>query len=104
MSEKDLDTLFQSTAYPDPFRDDAATENNVPEIGGDTNLPVSPEENARVNSSGVGQGLPLQGKTVLAESTSQCIVGSSNTPPSTPALSVPKGHRRNMSDTTAFNK
>lgn len=102
MVEKDFDTLFQSTAYPDPFRDDVIAESNTCDIGNqaidETNLPVSPDENTLLSS---GQGLSRQGK---AESTSQCIVGGSNTPPSTPALSVPKGHRRNMSDTTAFNK
>lgn len=37
----------------------------------------------------------------VTESTSMI---ESSTPPSSPSLSVPKGHRRNMSDTTAFNK
>lgn len=101
--EKDFDTLFQSTAYPDPFRDDVAAEsNNTCEIGNQaTDDTKSPDENTLLSSGVIGQGLPRQGKV---ESTSQCIVGGSNTPPSTPALSVPKGHRRNMSDTTAFNK
>lgn len=101
VSVKDLDTLFQSSAFPDPFRDDVTVESNTPEIAShdNTNLPIASEENSRLNLGSGGQG-----NTILVESTSQCIVGNSNTPPSTPAISLPRGHRRNMSDTTAFNK
>lgn len=107
VSDKDLDTLFQSSSFPDPFRDDVTIERNTPEIAShdNTNLPVASEENARLNLGSGGQNMPSsQGKAIFVESTSQCVVGSSNTPPSTPALSLPRGHRRNMSDTTAFNK
>lgn len=110
VSENDLDTLFQSSAFPDPFRDDVAIQGNTAEIcenqGYDNaNVPATSEGNTRLNLGGGGQNTSsTQGKVLLAESTSQCIVGNSNTPPSTPALSAQKGHRRNMSDTTAFNK
>ncbi|XP_065160002.1 BMP-2-inducible protein kinase isoform X2 [Atheta coriaria] len=85
--EKDFDNLFASSAYPDPFKDG----------GEEKSSPISPEFSGNGNKSVVGG---LKGP---AESSSQCIV-SSNTPPASPVLSAPRGHRRNMSDTTAFNK
>ncbi|KAB0791983.1 hypothetical protein PPYR_13944 [Photinus pyralis] len=102
--EKHFDNLFQSSIYPDPFRDESkanaeACQRNVP-----LNIvsPVTPEQTL------LGSGGLLSGggsaKIGLAESTSQSMVGSSDTPPNSPSLSAPKGHRRNMSDTTAFNK
>lgn len=108
--EKDLDNLFQSSMYPDPFRDDAAASliqgkkefdsmNNLPEA--DVPSSNSPDAPALLMTN---QSLLVQGKSGLVESTSQCVVGTADTPPSTPNLAVPKGHRRNMSDTTAFNK
>lgn len=104
--EKDLDILFQTSSYPDPFWDDAEGNTAKLEVTGrkqvsDENLPVSPQENSGLD---VGQTVFSKGKSMNADLTGQCIVGTSNTPPSTPTLSVSKGHRRNMSDTTAFNK
>lgn len=93
--DKNLDNLFQSTVYPDPFRD----EGHEAELDVSVSSPVSPEGALLGKQNFLGQG-----KTGLVESTSQCIVGTAETPPSTPTLAVPKGHRRNMSDTTAFNK
>lgn len=112
-SEKHLENLFQSSIYPDPFRDDGSVRG---EAGGtvpasDTHVPVSfvsptSPEQPRMGSGALNQNL-LGGqiKPGLVESTSQCMVGGGNgdSPPSSPCQSI-KGHRRNMSDTTAFNK
>lgn len=102
ISEKDLDTLFQSSAFPDPFRDEAQgdTVEVINQVYDNATIPESSEDN---NLGDEGENISL-GKTILVESNNQSIVSNSNTPPSTPALSVPRGHRRNMSDTTAFNK
>lgn len=51
-----------------------------------------------------GNGSQSKIKTGLSgklESSNQLMT---ETPPGSPTLTVPKGHRRNMSDTTAFNK
>ncbi|XP_044268991.1 serine/threonine-protein kinase sel-5 isoform X2 [Tribolium madens] len=100
---KQLDSLFQSSIYPDPFRDDNTSESptNEPNNGGGGQVmsPVS-SENPLFGSGNLNQG--AQVKPSLTESSN--YVGATMTPPSTPTLAVPKGHRRNMSDTTAFNK
>ncbi|CAG9768190.1 unnamed protein product [Ceutorhynchus assimilis] len=112
--QQQLDSLFQSSIYPDPFRDDHGGESptttsdnngNKGAEGGQTVATVnvaSPltSDNPLFGSGNLGGGIsPL--KSGMTESTS--IIGSI-TPPLSPSLSVPKGHRRNMSDTTAFNK
>lgn len=112
-----LDSLFQSSIYPDPFRDEIVMHS--PTSKGDITsdyradsymnevVPTMP-----LDLSPVSPGNPLfdadninqkrtQVKSGLTES--NYIVGT-NTPPCSPTLSVPKGHRRNMSDTTAFSK
>lgn len=109
--EKTFDTLFQSSIYPDPFRDDANSSPSLPVRTDfklsktDSNIVTSPLSPERLVMSGISQGLysgtPKHG---TMESSSQCIISSSETPPNSPSLSIPKGHRRNMSDTTAFNK
>ncbi|PSN48436.1 hypothetical protein C0J52_08630 [Blattella germanica] len=87
-----LEALFPASGFPDPFRDDAGGDNSSVPQGPPTvpppslNLPVS---------------APKAGAHKL-ESVSQCI--TTVTPPSSPTLAPPKGHRRNMSDTSAFNK
>lgn len=113
-----LDSLFQSSIYPDPFRDDTASPTTLTDVtngnkadnfsnqspaGVPVNVvsPLSPE-NPLFGSGNVNHGITSQMKSGLTESSS--IVGTTNTPPSTPTLSIPRGHRRNMSDTTAFNK
>lgn len=104
---KHLDSLFQSSVYPDPFRDDLSDSPT-----NDTNSTNKQETNLITNNviSPTALEKPLftenlnqinQGKG-LTESSN--YVGGTLTPPSTPTLSIPKGHRRNMSDTTAFNK
>ncbi|XP_050316221.1 BMP-2-inducible protein kinase isoform X1 [Anthonomus grandis grandis] len=108
-----LDSLFQSSIYPDPFRDDsrgkggssppvlADKSEGVP-VGVAPNVlsPVT-SENPLFSTGSLGRGVsPL--RSGLTESTN--VVGSNTTPPSSPSLNLPKGHRRNMSDTTAFNK
>ncbi|KAI4470594.1 serine/threonine protein kinase [Holotrichia oblita] len=111
-SEKTFDNLFQSSIYPDPFRDDTNSSSPIPvrtdfeTTKVDSNIITSPVSPDRfVVGSGTLQGLYSgQLKHGIMESSSQCIVSSSDTPPTSPSLSLPKGHRRNMSDTTAFNK
>lgn len=112
VSEKTFDNLFQSSIYPDPFRDDTNSSPSLPvktDFGTskvEANIvtsPMTPE--SFIVTGGAAQGLytgPL--KHGMMESSSQCIVSSSDTPSNSPSLSLPKGHRRNMSDTTAFNK
>lgn len=100
--EKHLETLFQSSVYPDPFRDEKSefdSAGSLPDAPGSVPSPNSPDAPGIMVGN---QGLSV--KPGLVESTSQCVVGTADTPPSTPNLVVPKGHRRNMSDTTAFNK
>lgn len=104
---KHLDSLFQSSIYPDPFRDDLSSSptndtnsGNKQETGLTANNVISPTSLEKplftdnLNQISQGKG--------LTESSN--YVGATLTPPSTPTLAVPKGHRRNMSDTTAFNK
>ncbi|KAK5640382.1 hypothetical protein RI129_011193 [Pyrocoelia pectoralis] len=102
-AEKHFDNLFQSSIYPDPFRDESKIDNEASQRNVPVNIvsPVTPDQTL------LGSGNLLSGasaKMGLAESTSQSMVGTSDTPPNSPSLSAPKGHRRNMSDTTAFNK
>ncbi|XP_028132528.2 uncharacterized protein LOC114327995 [Diabrotica virgifera virgifera] len=116
-----LDSLFQSSIYPDPFRDDSgaspttADANNGNKIESRDNFmsqapaslpvnivsPVSPE-NPLFDTGSVTQGVSLQMRSGLTESSN--VIGGNSTPPASPTLAVPRGHRRNMSDTTAFNK
>lgn len=113
MPPPQLESLFQSSVYPDPFRDEMAScsptaitdvsneskRDVVPSIP--LNLsPVSPD-NPLFGSGNINQGRTPHVKSGLTESTNFV---ASNTPPSSPSLSVPKGHRRNMSETTAFSK
>lgn len=130
-TDNSLDNLFQSSVYPDPFRDEtpkkieiemkvASSINNIqkvdscilPEvkhvsamsyIQSDT---VSPNGTEMSGQSGLltgnGQGKTVKGLNSKMESSSQCMMAES--PATSPTLTVPKGHRRNMSDTTAFNK
>lgn len=130
---KTLENLFQSTVYPDPFRDDASmgkpsptasTAPPIPAVGTPSSgkAPELPESQVlNVASSITPMQIPeacmlaevthvpamsyIQegGGKVRPDSSSQCMVGS-DSPPSSPTLNVPKGHRRNMSDTSAFNK
>ncbi|KAF5290296.1 hypothetical protein FQR65_LT11630 [Abscondita terminalis] len=93
-SEK-FDNLFQSSIYPDPFRDEGNVEEELI-----SNVPVSVASPNTPDQNVLGSNGLLSTKNVLAESTSQSMVGTTETPPNSPA----KGHRRNMSDTTAFNK
>nr|XP_022917982.1 AP2-associated protein kinase 1 isoform X2 [Onthophagus taurus] len=105
-----FENLFQSSIYPDPFRDDSNTSPSVPvknpvefEVEGQGQVmssPISPDRNLMAHVRGQQQ----HQKHSLIESSSQCIVSSSDTPPSSPSHAISKGHRRNMSDTTAFNK
>lgn len=138
--------MFQSSVYPDPFRDEAALLKNVPtkvdvepqhlKIASSINnmqkveaciLPevkhistmsyiqpdtVSPTANADrtlisgpvnvLTGNGQGKVVKTGGMISKMESSSQNMMVE--TPPASPTLSIPKGHRRNMSDTTAFNK
>lgn len=102
-SEKTFENLFQSSIYSDPFRDDGTSTPSISKKSSyeadSVNSPVSP--NLSYNSSTHVLSAPKQG---LVESASQCVMGTANTPPTSPTLSIQKGHRRNMSDTSAFNK
>ncbi|XP_018320523.1 AP2-associated protein kinase 1 [Agrilus planipennis] len=107
-AEKQLDNLFQSSMYPDPFVDEGSySEVSVYRVenkeitGVKVVSPVGTETATLLGARSYGIS---QVKAGLAESTSQCTVASKGSPPDSPTLSVPKGHRRNMSDTTAFNK
>ncbi|GLV33621.1 Numb-associated kinase, partial [Carabus blaptoides fortunei] len=135
---KSLENLFQSSVYPDPFRDDSVTGLGtvLPELEAQnlqiassisnmqkadacvlpevTHIPtlsyiqsmdsVSPTANTDKTIVSAGNGVVhlLTKTSGKPDSSSQCIMN--DTPPSSPTLSVPKGHRRNMSDTSAFNK
>lgn len=112
-----LDSLFQSSIYPDPFRDEILAHSPTTKVDLTTEYRVDSYVNQAMppmplNLSPVSPDNPLfdgdnvnqkrtQVKSGLTES--NYIVGT-NTPPCSPTLSVPKGHRRNMSDTTAFSK
>ncbi|XP_056630202.1 BMP-2-inducible protein kinase [Diorhabda sublineata] len=117
-----LDSLFQSSIYPDPFRDDSTAAsptitdtNNGNKVDSKDNFgsnppaslpvnivsPVSPE-NPLFETSNATQGTSHQMGSGLTESSN--VIGGQITPPTSPSLAVPRGHRRNMSDTTAFNK
>lgn len=92
--DDNLEKLFEDTGYVDPFKDDgnlALTEES--ETFGNNQTTV-------IGSSGAYNQI----------STGLLEYGSgSSTPPLTPTansslFAPPRGHRRNMSDTTAFNK
>ncbi|XP_060520244.1 uncharacterized protein LOC132698277 [Cylas formicarius] len=95
-TQQPFDALFQSSIYPDPFRDDPSSGSPAEAVVNVTS-PGS-GENQLFGSGNLGRQSSGSGFT---ESTNFI---STTTPPSSPTLSVPKGHRRNMSDTTAFNK
>jgi hypothetical protein len=81
------------SGFPDPFQDDGGGENCPTSQGPPPVLP--PSLNLPVATSKPGAH--------KLESVSQCIT-TTVTPPSSPTLAPPRGHRRNMSDTSAFNK
>lgn len=109
-----LDSLFQSSIYPDPFRDEVVTHSptSKPDIVSEYNADSYVNQVVPLNLSPISPDHPLFDAESLTQKRSQVksgltesnyIVGTS-TPPSSPTLSLPKGHRRNMSDTTAFSK
>ncbi|XP_021922191.1 uncharacterized protein LOC110831003 isoform X3 [Zootermopsis nevadensis] len=94
-SRESLEALFpasgkETSGFPDPFQDDGGGE-NCPQ--GPPPVPPSSFNLPAVTSKPAAHKL---------ESVSQCI--ATVTPPSSPTLAAPRGHRRNMSDTSAFNK
>lgn len=134
-----LDNLFQSSVYPDPFRDESKFDANQQKFEPISNKPEIESQPIKVASSinniqipdscilpevkhistvsyipdsisstslekltGNGNSKPKTGLNSKMESSSQHMM--SETPPLSPTLTVPKGHRRNMSDTSAFNK
>ncbi|KAL1502386.1 hypothetical protein ABEB36_007533 [Hypothenemus hampei] len=116
LPQQQLDSLFQSSIYPDPFRDDQHHADDGGLITTDNNgnknenfvAPVTPAvamvSPAASNSPLFGSG--SLGHTISPKSaiTESAGVIENSSQPSSPSLSIPKGHRRNMSDTTAFNK
>ncbi|XP_075215855.1 numb-associated kinase [Lycorma delicatula] len=77
------EALFPPSGYPDPFREEA-------------NLAVA----------GTAATITGESATAKPQSVSHCAIPpGAETPPSSPTLSTPKSsHRRNVSDTSAFNK
>lgn len=110
LTQPRLDSLFQSSIYPDPFRDDKndasptvadmcnGNKADLPNTQPNIATPVSPD-NPLFGSDAMNQSMTM--KSGMTES--RCMV-ETKTPPPSPSLALPKGHRRNMSDTTAFNK
>lgn len=84
---------FILAGFPDPFQDDCMGENCPPLPKGHPAVPPSSLNLPTVSSKPGAHKL---------ESVSQCI--TTVTPSSSPTLAAPRGHRRNMSDTCAFNK
>lgn len=103
-----LDSLFQSSIYPDPFRDEGGTvspSTKVAEVDDVTLVsPHSPDNPLLGSCGGAGVCRSQHQTTKPSVTESTHMISGTATPPTTPTLSVPKGHRRNMSDTTAFNK
>ncbi|XP_049819668.1 AP2-associated protein kinase 1 isoform X2 [Aethina tumida] len=103
-----LDSLFQSSIYPDPFRDEGGTvspSTKVAEVDDVTLVsPHSPDNPLLGSGGGAGVCRSQHQTTKPSVTESTHMISGTATPPTTPTLSVPKGHRRNMSDTTAFNK
>lgn len=86
-----LDSLFQ-TNYPDPFREPVAKETK--EVGGGSGGSSS-------NPAASCESLPMV--STSSQDVMGPLVGTPTKPPQ--MLVTPKvGHRRNMSDTSAFNK
>ncbi|XP_067008886.2 BMP-2-inducible protein kinase [Anabrus simplex] len=88
--KESLEALFPPSGFPDPFRDDGVPGNNAPLP------PQGPPPTLSLPMTAPKPGIHK------LESVSQCI--TTVTPPSSPTLAPPRGHRRNMSDTSAFNK
>lgn len=92
--QDDLDQLFES-GYSDPFKDDAQA----------STPPFNPAE-AETTQGGnpITISLSSQNQRNFDLGDVSSTINIPHTPPSTPTMCVTKGHRRNMSDTTAFNK
>jgi hypothetical protein len=72
---------FFSTDFPDPFKDSSEP---VEDLG---SIPMlRPPPSSRSAAQSVSQNF------------------ATNSPPQSPTLALPMGHRRNVSDTSAFNK
>lgn len=110
--ERGLDTLFDSTLYPDPFRDEnlhtQISAASVPKQAvSAAGSPLSPTDVTIASVANTNTG-PLIG----GQSASQCLIGSNSSDTPSPSNDSPtsgigapsRGHRRNMSDTSAFNK
>jgi hypothetical protein len=80
------------SGFPDPFQDD----------GGGENCPTSQDTPPVLPPSLNLPAVSCKPGAHKLESVSQCITTAS--PPTSPTLAPPRGHRRNMSDTSAFNK
>ena len=84
---------FILSGFPDPFQDDCGGE-NCPSLA--EGLPPVPPPSLNLPE------VSSKPSAHKLESVSQCI--ATVTPPNSPTLAAPRGHRRNMSDTSAFNK
>ncbi|XP_034125466.1 AP2-associated protein kinase 1 isoform X2 [Drosophila guanche] len=88
--------LFESTGYPDPFNEPAQAPAAAPAVTAAATVPA-PEE----------QPIPEEVQVVVAAAQESLVVSGGT--PTKHMLTPPKpsgvgGHRRNVSDTSAFNK
>ncbi|XP_044758808.1 AP2-associated protein kinase 1 [Coccinella septempunctata] len=94
VGQDNLDQLFES-GYSDPFKDD--THPSTPPTK------VSEGELSQSGNS-IPQNVSSQSQRNFDLGDVSSTINIPHTPPSTPTAYIAKGHRRNMSDTTAFNK
>ncbi|KAL7296695.1 hypothetical protein TKK_0010109 [Trichogramma kaykai] len=106
-TEKNLESLFPSSNYPDPFKDDGRsiagtvtgiTSSKIPP-------PVAPKPQKLITSLAVNKNVPpsSQSKPVNKTEHHSQNLNSSSSPPDSPTSNSSR-HRRNVSDTSAFNK
>ncbi|KAK9881410.1 hypothetical protein WA026_016300 [Henosepilachna vigintioctopunctata] len=91
LQQENLDQLFES-GYSDPFKDESHST-----------TPIKSLETAQLGLAEPQNTSSQSQKKAVSEFSSTVSIPT-ETPPTTPTHFVLKGHRRNMSDTTAFNK
>ncbi|XP_014223599.1 BMP-2-inducible protein kinase isoform X3 [Trichogramma pretiosum] len=106
-TEKNLESLFPSSNYPDPFKDDGRSIAGT--VTGTTSSkippPVAPKPQKLITSLAVNKNVPpsSQSKPVNKTEHHSQNLNSSSSPPDSPTSNSSR-HRRNVSDTSAFNK
>ncbi|CAK9821188.1 AP2-associated protein kinase 1 [Anthophora plagiata] len=98
VNEENLEALFPPSGYPDPFKDDTRAMPPPTKIP----PPVAPKPCKTVAKVGPVTPPTLPKPVNKTESLSQNICPSTS-PPDSPTLCSAR-HRRNVSDTSAFNK